>query len=271
MESIFQEENLITLMAGGILFMLAFAMAFVLFVNFSQKKILKEQMQVQKLALQHQEELLHSNILTQEAERKRIARDLHDEIGSKLNVIFLNIHRLKEFSKDGDDLSAITDEIELVINTTIDSTRQISHELLPPTLEEFGLVEAIRELQHSYNQLDTVQLDFITMEDENNIEDRLIELNLFRVIQEQINNSIRHGKATKIDIKLWAKSDLIKLTYQDNGVGFDSTQLATKMGLGMKNIESRLQMIKASYQFDSSPGNGVNVLIELQQDETGTI
>lgn len=268
MESIFQEENLITLMTIGILIMLAFAMAFVLFVNYSQKKILREQMHNQKLAFEHQQELLHSNILTQEAERKRIARDLHDEIGSKLNVIFLNIHRLKEFSKDKEDLTIITDEIELVINTTIDSTRLISHELLPPTLEEFGLVEAIRELQHSYNGLDSVHIEFNAMESENNIDSKLIELNLFRVIQELINNSIRHGKATEIDMKLWAESEWIKLTYEDNGIGFDSTLLDTKKGLGMKNMESRLQMIKANYQYDSSPGNGVNVMVELQRNET---
>ncbi|MEM7085543.1 MAG: ATP-binding protein [Bacteroidota bacterium] len=267
MESIFQEENLITLMAVGIVIMLAFAMAFVIFVNYSQKKILREQMQTQKLAFQHQQELLHSNILTQEAERKRIARDLHDEIGSKLNVIFLNIHRIKEFSNGEEDLGAITDEIELVINKTIDSTRLISHELLPPTLEEFGLVEAIRELQHGYSQVGSIQLDFKAMEKENNIDNKLIELNLFRVVQELIKNSIDHGKASKIDIKLWAQSELIKLTYEDNGVGFDSDQLNAKKGLGMKNIESRLQMVQARYQFNSSPGNGVNVVVELQRNE----
>ena len=254
-------------MAVGTLIMLAFALAFVLFVNYSQKKILREQMHTQKLAFQYQQELLHSNILTQEAERKRIARDLHDDIGSKLNVIFLNIHRIKELSNGRQDLSTIADEIELVINKTIDSTRLISHELLPPTLEEFGLVEAIRELQHGYSQVGTIQLDFMAMEKENNIDDKLIELNLFRVVQELIKNSINHGKATKIDMKLWAENELIKLTYEDNGIGFDSDQLNVKKGLGMKNIESRLQMIEADYQFSSSPGNGVNVLVELHRKE----
>jgi signal transduction histidine kinase len=224
-------------------------------------------MELQKLAFKHQEELLHSNILTQEAERKRIARDLHDEIGSKLNVIFLNIHRLKELGKGRKDLEAITNEIELVINTTIDSTRLISHELLPPTLEEFGLVETIKELQHSYNRSGTVQVDFMIMENENNIDSKIVELNLFRVIQELVNNSIKHGESTEIDIKLWAESELIKLTYQDNGIGFDISLMEAKRGLGMKNIESRLQMINAQCQYDSLPGKGVKVIIELQQNE----
>jgi signal transduction histidine kinase len=267
MEGVLQEKNFISLIAIGILIMLAFALAFVVFFNYSQKKILREQMEVQKLAFKHQEELLHSNILTQEAERKRIARDLHDEIGSKLNVIYLNIHRLKELGKSEKQITTITDEVEAVINTTINSTRQISHELLPPVLEEFGLVEAINELQHSYNRLGSIHIYFTAINDENHIGDKLIELNLFRVIQELINNSLKHGESTEISIKLWIQGPSVKLIYEDNGSGFDISQLASKRGLGMKNIESRLGMIHAKYHCNSSPGNGVKVVVELCQNE----
>ena len=267
MESVLQEKYFITLIAVGILIMLAFALAFVIFFNYSQKKILKEQMRVQKLALQHQEELLHSTILTQEAERKRIARDLHDEIGSKLNIIFLNTHRLKVSGKSLQDIHTITQEVESVINTTIDSIRFISHELLPPTLEEFGLAEAIRELQFSFNKLGNIHIDFTQMDNQDRIDDSLIELNLFRVIQELLNNSIKHGKATEVEIKLWVLQGVIKLKYQDNGVGFDATKMEAKRGLGMKNIESRLQMIKADHTYNSSVGKGTKVTIELKQNK----
>lgn len=253
-------------MAIGILIMLAFALAFILFVNYSQKKILKEQMRVQKLALQHQEELLHSTILTQEAERKRIARDLHDEIGSKLNIIFLNTHRLKVPGKSSQDIHSITQEVESVINTTIDSIRLISHELLPPTLEEFGLAETIKELQFSINKLGSIHIEFTQIDNQDVIDDSLIELNLFRVIQELLNNSIKHGKATEVDIKLWVLHNNIKLTYQDNGIGFDSTQMTAKRGLGIKNIESRLQMIKADHVYESVVGKGTKVTIERKQN-----
>lgn len=270
MEGVLQEENIYILMTGGILIMLAFALAFVVFFNYSQKKILKKQMRIQQLNFQHQEDLLHATILTQEVERKRIARDLHDEIGSKLNVIFLNIHRLKEIGKDVEGIIDITDEIETVINTTINSTRLISHELLPPTLEEFGLAEAIRELQHSFNRLGSIYIEFTSMEDKNDIDDKLIELNLFRVVQELINNSIRHGKATEINIKLWMENTLLKLEYKDNGSGFDITKIDKQKGLGMKNIESRLHIIKAKHQLDSTMEEGVTVTIEVPTAEIKT-
>ena len=263
MESIFQEDNFIMLIIFGILVMLAFAMAFVLFVNHSQKRLLKEQMRAQKLDYKHQEELLHATILTQEKERNRIARDLHDEIGSKLNVIFLNVCRLKKHGEKDEEVKVITDEVETVIHTTINSIRYISHELLPPTLEEFGLIETIRELQHSYNVAGEIHIDFTTKENTKNIENSLIELNLFRVIQELINNSIKHGKATEIDIHLQTEETLIKLNYQDNGTGFDSSKKTYKKGLGMKNIESRLRIINATYTLNSSIENGTNVVIDV--------
>ncbi len=263
MESNLHENTFVFLMVIGILIMLALALAFVVFFNYSQKKILTEQMRNQKLAYEHQEKLLHSTILTQEEERKRIARELHDDIGSKLNVILLNIHRLRKFSKENEEMGLIADEVNSVIHTTIDTTRRISHDLLPPTLEEFGLVEAIKELRDTFHHTGHVSIDFDLLENELQIDDKLIELNIFRVLQELINNSIRHGKAKEIKIKLWLSSDAIKLEYLDNGTGFDMNNFETKRGLGMKNMESRLNMIQADFTYDSAPGKGMKVLITI--------
>jgi two-component system NarL family sensor kinase len=265
MEVIQQESNIVTMMIIGILIMLAFALAFIIFANYSQKKILKEQMDKQKLAYDHQENLLHSTILTQEAERKRIAKDLHDEIGSKLNIILLNTFRLKEEVKEIESVVDITTEIATVINRTIDSTRRISHELLPPTLEEFGLVEAIRELQHNFNQTETVEIDFKLEVDENEERDQLVELNFYRVLQELVNNSIRHGGATEIEIQMWNQKMEQRIIYKDNGKGFNMDDLQHKKGLGMKNIESRLHMIASTFQYESSINNGFEMKIELSR------
>lgn len=251
------------MLAIGILLMLALALAFVVFFNRSQKRILVEQMRNQKLAIQHQQTLLHSTILTQEKERKRIARDLHDEIGSKLNVILLNIHRLRAPGHELAQSEAITQEMSTLINTTIDTTRRISHDLLPPTLEEFGLIETIKELQTNINKSGTVNIDFTLVKEESTIENEIIELNLFRVLQELINNSIRHGSASEIGIKLWLSITQTKLEYSDNGSGFDLSALKKSKGIGLKNIESRLHIIKAKYEYHSSPGEGMKMYIQL--------
>jgi signal transduction histidine kinase len=251
----------------GILIMLALALAFVLFFNFSQKKIIKEQMRNQKLAFEYQENLLHSTILIQEKERKRIARDLHDEIGSKLNVILLNSHRLKQFQKDNNEMTEIANEMNSVIHKTIDTTRRISHDLLPPTLEEFGLIEAIKELKGSFEKTGSISIKFELIENKGKIKDHIVELNLFRVLQELINNSIKHGKASEIIIKCFLNPSELNLIYLDNGNGFDLSNFENKKGLGMKNIESRLNMIHANYQYSSTSNNGFGVEIDLKLEQ----
>ena len=173
------------------------------------------------------------------------------------------MHRLNKFKKEDEEIGTITNEVNTLINTTIDSTRRISHDLLPPTLEDFGLVEAIKELKESLHQTEDVSIVFDFQNAEEKITDKLVELNLFRILQELISNSIRHGKATVINIRIGIQKSAIKLEYSDNGAGFEIANVKKKKGLGMKNIESRLNMIKATYDLDTAPGNGVKVTIEV--------
>lgn len=243
-------------MTVGILIMLSLALAFIVFFNRSQRKIVQEKMRVQQLQLEHQEQLLYSTIRTQEEERKRIAKDLHDEVGSKLNVIHLNLHRLRKAAPATPILEETVGEIFEVIHDAIDTTRRISHDLLPPTLENFGLKEAIKELCESYRKADNVAFQFNLMQNQDRPTDKMVEVNLFRVLQELISNSLKHAESTEIGIKLWQGFQELRLEYRDNGKGYDMPKQEPPKGLGMQNIESRMNMIKADYTLDSSPGKG---------------
>lgn len=245
------------LMTIGILIMLSLALAFIVFFNRSQRKIFEEQMRVQQLQLEHQAQLLYSNIRTQEEERKRIAKDLHDEVGSKLNVIHLNLHRVKKGTAETPTADDAVSDMFVLINDTIDTTRRISHDLLPPTLENFGLQEAIKELCDSYQKADSaVAFQFELLQNDERPTDKMVEVNLFRVLQELISNSLKHGKPSQISIRLWLGSQELRLEYRDNGKGFDVEKLKGKNGLGMQNIESRMKMIHAKYELDSKVGEG---------------
>lgn len=249
-------------MTIGILIMLSLALAFIVFFNRSQRKILAEQMQMQQLKLEHQEALLYNNLKTQEEERKRIAKDLHDEVGSKLNVIHLNLHRLKKNAAANPVLEETVSDIFGVINDTIDTTRRISHDLLPPTLENFGLADAIKELCESYQRSAVLNIQFDHVQGQERPIEKMVEVNLFRIIQELISNSIKHGQATQISIRLLDNHKGLRLEYQDNGRGFDPANLAHKTGLGMQNIESRIQMIHAQQELHSQPGAGFSLIIK---------
>lgn len=234
-------------------------MAFIIFFSFSQNKLRKEQFKAQEAKLQHQEQLLHSNIKTQEEERERIAKDLHDEVGSKLNVIHLYLHQLL---KKQPEAKESVSEMITVLKDTIQTSRRISHDLLPPTLDKFGLAVAIEELSEVVEQANDMQLQLELEGERPQGIDKIVEINLFRVLQELISNTLKYAKATEVRIKLWQNEEKVILNYADNGLGFDPDKKEHQKGLGMKNIESRLQMIGAELDLKSSPGKGVQVQIE---------
>ncbi len=210
------------------------------FFYFSRKKISKKNEENKNLEIQHQQLLVNAVLTTQEEERIRIAQDLHDDISSKLNVISLNSYLLqnKKLSE-----SEVFDISNIIINYTqkaIESTRRIAHDLYPPVLQNFGLHAGIEELCLDVNTAKTVHVVY-----KNSVDFDLIpiekHLHLFRIVQESINNSIRHGKAKNITIEFFSNGNKIKFKYSDDGIGFDLLNLQKAKGLGMKNIESHVE------------------------------
>ncbi len=251
----------------GIVVMLILALTFVLFFGQARKRILQQQMQAQQAELAHQQSLLFSTILTQEAERERIAKELHDEIGSKLNVILLNLHRLNKVTKKSTEVAPITTEMHSLINTTLATTRRISYDLLPPTLVNFGLLEAIKELVDNYQKTDSIDIVLEICQDETPTIDAIVGLNIYRVLQELMNNTMKYAAAQQITIKLWFSPIQLKLEYRDNGKGFDLQNKQLKKGLGLQNIKSRMQMIQGVANFQTAVGEGVFVSLKAAPRE----
>lgn len=251
MESIAGQEVAI-LIGVSMLAMLCMALALVGFFGKTQRKLL-----AQKLA--SQEQILQGTLLAQEEERSRIAKDLHDDIGSKLNVAFLHTQRL---NNNPERTTEIVSEISEILNTTIDATRRISHELLPPTLQKFGLAEALKELCEGYTKTGYVTFDLQVKAVASHVTSPEKSLHLFRLLQELIKNSIVHGKAKLIQIHFITGGTGPHFHYQDDGQGFDAHTSKPK-GLGMSNIDSRIKLIKGHWSFDTAPGKGFTAQINL--------
>lgn len=259
MESNAQSSEIIFLIAIGTLIMLSLALAFVLFFNLNQKKIARQQILNQQLELQYQQDLLQRNIMTQEEERRRIASDLHDEIGSKLNVLHLNLHRIKRMQSSSPEFSETLEDINSLLQTTIDTSRRLAYDLLPPTLEDFGLIEAVKELCKYLKQSGATDIEFEAELKKEEVSSPLTQLNLFRIIQELVNNSIKHGAAPLINIRLAKDQQGISLYFRDNGTGFDMNTVQ-KNGLGLRNLDSRMKILGAQYSLESAPGQGVELV-----------
>lgn len=243
----------------GVTFLLALSLVF-FYIRY-QKRLLNQQLKLQQAELQHREELLHATIQSQEDERKRIGRDLHDGVGSMLSNLRMNINRLNSIVGNDPSVHKMTEQCSTLIDKTISDVRSIAHSLSPSGLELFGLAGALEELCDSINQSGQLSISI-----ENNLRnfkklDPNTSLALYRVLQEFMSNTVRHAEASTALIRFSEQDNSLLINYKDDGKGFAHDAGVKKAGMGMYNIESRLGMIGAKYTIASSPGEGFSASI----------
>ncbi len=263
-----EEINFILLFVTGTLGLLFLAAVLVLFVFINKKRLLIERTKLQELKSSYQQSMLKAAIDAQEKERKRIAENLHDEVGALLSLARLNANKVFGDSTSDNNHKTITKDTIELIDDTIRNVRRISKDLLPATLDEFGLIQSVEDLVSKVNaSTNDLQVHFEHHGEFYNLYPE-IELALFRVIQELINNVIKHAQATAIKIKLILEDHLLKLDVIDDGVGFKFDNFGEKSafekGIGLKNIHSRISMLDGDIHYLSNAPTGTRVLIEIK-------
>jgi signal transduction histidine kinase len=253
------EKEIVAIILYTSCFFMVVAVFLVVFFYFSRKKIIQKEVEKRDLEIHLQREQLHAIIITQEEERKRIAQDLHDDISSKLNIVSLNSHLLTSPNLSEAETIEITDNIISLTTKALENSRKIAHNLLPPVFEKFGLNAGVEELCEEFESSKSVTVHYKNEIDfEENDIDR--HLHVFRILQELMNNSLRHGKATEIWISFKIQDGTNTGYYEDNGVGFDSRNAENQKGLGMKNIDSRISFLNGTIKINSEIGHGITVV-----------
>lgn len=248
-----------------ILFMGTFGMlllacaAIFLFIIYHQRNIRAKE-DLHEMETQHQQRLIFSNLHTLEDERKRFAEDLHDEIGASLSAIRLHASRIENEAGDQETKNRLKD-VKEIIDQAMASTRRISHNMLPPGLELFGLSKIVDDLAVQISKANAIHISVITPQAMPRL-DYKAELMLYRVLQELLNNTIKHAGASEVQISFSADDTSCHIFYSDNGKGFDTTDVRYN-GLGLRNLETRLKMINGNYSFFSSPGKGLEVKMSI--------
>lgn len=250
----------------GTLGMLLLAASIVAFVFVYQKKLIQRDLKIQKMQAEYQKDLLRATIQVQEKERKRIAQDLHDDIGAMLSTIRLGVAGMLRAKVLDERQSINLQNTRGLIDETIGNVRRLSRDLLPATLEEFGLVYALQELFSTIERNSSLDLVLHPSKHTSRM-DQIVELALYRVVQELCNNIIKHANATKIEIWINQTSTELELILIDNGEGFvmgkPGTGQVNSHGLGLKNIESRLNMINATINYALAPIKGTKASIKM--------
>ena len=254
----YQVELLVAIGTVGMLFL---TIAIILFMVFYRKRMLQEQVHRQQLEMEHQTKMMEAALESQELERKRVAADLHDSIGGMLSAIRVG---LTTHGRQLPDRAAIEQQKKM-LDDTIGSVRAISRELMPSTLERFGLVHALKELCDQVHSTSLLPVNFHGEGEVDNITSNK-QLMIFRIAQELVTNAVKHARATIIHVRLHVAEELV-LIVEDNGVGFDpeiyKTVNTSGRGLGLFNIENRARLLGAKLNYEMAGGHGSRITLTM--------
>jgi len=202
-------------------------------------------------------------INTEENERKRFAKDLHDGLGPLMSTIKMSLSALGEKIKDPTD-TVILNNTNHLINEAINTLKDISNNLSPHVLSNFGLSSALSAFIAKINQTRAIEVEFKSNMENARLESEK-EVVMYRAACELINNSILHSGASRIEIELNKHEKFITLQFYDNGRGFDTASLESEesKGMGLSNIETRVKSVDGVFILESNPGKGTSALIKI--------
>jgi signal transduction histidine kinase len=213
--------------------------------------------------LRSEKRVINAIINTEENERKRFAKDLHDGLGPILSTVKMSLSALTDRIKDPSGSVILTNTNHLV-NEAISTIKDISNNLSPHVLSNFGLASAISAFTTKINQTKAVEIDFKSNMEGQRLDNEK-EVVIYRAVCELINNSILHSGASRIEIELNKHEKFITLQFYDNGRGFDTSSLSKEdtKGTGLSNIETRVKTVEGVFILESTPGKGTSALIKL--------
>ena len=211
-----------------------------------------------KNELEYQRLIHQATIDSQEKERAEIGKELHDNINQVLTTtkLYLDLALTNSAMKEELIQRSLNN-----INSVIHEIRHLSRSLMDPSIDDLGLVDSINDLVENVhltqklNVVHSIDCKVDTLLDSNQ------KLAIFRIVQESLNNVLRHAKATTVWLLISIKDDQLHLTLQDDGVGFDPD--TTKKGAGLKNIQNRIYLINGSLQIESKPQQGCAIILQF--------
>lgn len=233
--------------------MLTLVAFIILFVVYYQKRMLQHRNEINEAENKHQKKLLEASIEVAEKERRKIAANIHDDVGIVLNVIKLNITRIERNKND----IALVEELQknnaALLEDTMNTLRSISHDLMPQSLIRLGYVKGISELCTKINTSGGQNMQLIS--DNNNLElSKKIEMQLYRLTKEILNNIIKHANSTHIIVNISILNNILSVLISHNGKGITDNEVTALIdsgrGIGLQSIYSRAQLTGSKIHYN---------------------
>ena len=254
----------------GTLGMLVLVIGLVVFIIFHQRKVMRYQLQLQRLEQEQQKLLLNASVRLQEEERQRIAADLHDDAGPLLATARLYLTENLVNQDKATQLQSIF-QARQILDDAIQLIRNISHQLMPPTLKNFGLESATNDLVQKISGSGSINASSRFHDYKERLKPDK-ELTVFRIIQELINNILKHSNASFIHItqNMHGEHFILRIHHDGRGIvqnDFDKLN-KSNIGLGLKNISSRLRVVLGRIYFEKDASQTYyKVTIDIPKDD----
>ncbi|NTW33561.1 MAG: tetratricopeptide repeat protein, partial [Bacteroidetes bacterium] len=258
-----KKQNQLIIFIASLIFIILFSV--LLYSRYRHK-----QKNAMTIAMAEQQKLRFKEVIeAQELERKRIAEDLHDSIGLILATAKFNMTELEDIVtfKEAEDESILKNSI-ILVDEAFQEVRNISHNMMPSALTELGLVTALKELISKMNKSHKLHIDLKIYGFDERLNE-LVEITVYRIVQEIISNIIKHAEATVVDIILKKENTEINLNIEDNGIGIDKNKIEKSSGIGWKNIFSRVTMLNGKINIDSKHNLGTTINISFCENKKG--
>jgi two-component system NarL family sensor kinase len=257
-----ESASLVKLYFGIITAILAFliiTVGFVIVVIRYQKRLLSKQQEILITDANHKKELLQSSVQSAETERQQIAKDVHDEIGSIFSTLAISVNRFSDGNlSDKEHIENSRNLIQMGIN----NVRRISHAIVPFELELLGLEQTLENHFETLQKSAGINVSFESTLILNQLNKEASSA-IYRIVQELSSNCLKYANSNEIKLSIKEENGQLLIIYNDQGIGTDLNLKANKIGIGLKNIESRALLLNGLVEFKSSPGNGFQCQIHL--------
>ncbi len=256
-----RQKNLLNYLLGGAL--LAGALiAYLMFRNY--RAGVEKQVQAERMAAlekQREADQLRSMINGEEQERKRIAQELHDGLGTLLATVKLQFNAVQNERPDIDTVKSYQ-KADNLLDEACTEVRKISYNLMPAILQQYGLEYALQDLCEGINHSGRLEVSFIPYGLDYAFDDQTA-VSVYRIVQELVKNTLRHAEASELIVQLSVEDDALNIVVEDDGQGFDPAEKLQNPGIGLQSIQSRLALLDGKMEVESSPQAGATFTIDI--------
>jgi two-component system, NarL family, sensor kinase len=260
-QSTIKQKNTLNILFGSIALAIL-ALSLFGFKNYKHKQTLQQQ-KISELETQQQLTATEAVLKGEEQERTRLAKDLHDGLGGMLSGIKYSFNTMKgNMVMTPDNAQAFERSMDM-LDSSIKEMRRVAHNMMPEALVKFGLDTALKDFCNEIQQSGALQISYQSIGLENVAIDQTVSITIYRIVQELVNNTMKHAVAKNAIVQVTKSDGQLSITVEDDGKGFDTAIITSPTGMGWGNITNRVEFLKGKLDVNSQSGKGTSVLIEI--------